>query len=136
MSLPERRYDVAHILATAYGHATGGVPLEEALHRAAHAEGHGLGTAVDSDPSVDSTGDLDRLARALTTQGYEPREEQDALILANCPFDRLAREHTELICGLNQSYVQGVVEGLGCAAVNACLEPTSGRCCVKARLRS
>ena len=26
------------------------------------------------------------------------REEEGALVLANCPFDSLAREHTALVC--------------------------------------
>ena len=38
---------------------------------------------------------------ALTTHGYEPRIKDAAILLANCPFDALAREHTELVCGMN-----------------------------------
>ena len=53
-------------------------------------------------------------------------------MLANCPFDSLARKHTSLVCGLNESFVQGVADGLGCPAT-ACLEPSPDRCCVTAR---
>jgi predicted ArsR family transcriptional regulator len=48
----------------------------------------------------------------LTTQGYEPRLDDDVLLLANCPFDALAERHTELVCGVNQCFVQGVADGL------------------------
>jgi predicted ArsR family transcriptional regulator len=54
------------------------------------------------------------------------------VVLGNCPFDTLAREHTALVCGLNHAYVQGVAEGLGCAGVDARLEPGAAHCCVTA----
>jgi predicted ArsR family transcriptional regulator len=55
------------------------------------------------------------------------------MVLENCPFDRVAREHTELVCGLNLDFVAGVASGLGCHDVTATLEPAPGRCCVSAR---
>lgn len=130
VSLPERRYDLAgDILAAAVQRASEGTPLPEALHETAHAEGHKLGSAAEPCESPA----LDRLADTLAGQGFEPRADGDTLVLANCPFDTLAHKHTELICGLNQSYVQGVADGLGCPRVRAYLEPSPGRCCVKAR---
>ena len=78
--------------------------------------------------------ELERLGAALSAQGYEPRVEHDVLLLANCPFDSIAKQHTELICGLNRSFVEGVADGLGCAGVEECLEPEAGLCCVKGRL--
>ena len=70
----------------------------------------------------------------LAGQGFEPRlEDDDTVLLANCPFDALARTHTALVCGLNRSFVQGVADGIGCAGVTAHLEPEPGQCCVKAR---
>ena len=132
VSLPERRYDLAaHILATAVQQATAGTPLTDAVREAAYDEGHQLGAGTDA-----AGPDLPRLAQALATQGYEPRIENGVLMLANCPFDSLAREHTALICGLNQCYVQGAADGLGCQSIEACLAPEPGRCCIKARLSS
>lgn len=142
VSLPERRYDlVAHILALAVERAAEGRPLQEALHQTAHAEGRHLGRAASTPGQAESGAEpagtvelgLQRLARALETQGYEPRADGPALTLANCPFDALAREHTELVCGLNHSYVQGVADGIGTGDIQACLEPAPGRCCVIAR---
>ncbi|HXT93327.1 MAG TPA: transcriptional regulator [Trebonia sp.] len=129
ISLPERRYDlVAHILATAVQQATQGTPLTEAVHGAAYNEGHQLGAETSA-----AGPELARLAQVLATQGYEPRIEHGVLVLANCPFDTLAREHTSLICGLNQCYVQGAADGLGCESIEACLAPVPGRCCIEAR---
>jgi len=129
VSLPERRYDlVGDILASAVQRADEGTPLSEALHETAHAEGHKLGSAAEAREAPA----LDRLADTLAGQGFEPRTDGDTLVLANCPFDSLAQKHTELVCGLNLSYVQGVADGLGCPRVRAFLEPGPGHCCVKA----
>jgi predicted ArsR family transcriptional regulator len=132
VSLPERRYDiVGRILAKACERAAAsGADLDYAMHKAATEEGRALVDGARLDGS-----DLDRLGTVLATQGYEPRVEEDVLLLANCPFDALAREHTRLVCGLNRSFVQGVADGLGCEHVEASLEPEVGRCCVKGRLR-
>ena len=120
MSLPERRYDlVGDILAAAVTRAAGGSSLEQALDECARKEGLEVGGAVGSDDPRS----LASLAEVLATQGYEPRVENDAVVLANCPFDSLARKHTLLVCGLNESFVQGVADGLGCD-VTACLEPS------------
>jgi predicted ArsR family transcriptional regulator len=69
----------------------------------------------------------------LDEVGYEPRVEGARLVLENCPFDRVAREHTALVCGLNLDFVCGVVDGLGCGGLTAGLEPSPGRCCVSVR---
>lgn len=130
VSLPERRYDLAaHILATAVQQAGQGTRLADALRAAAYDEGRRLGAATSA-----AGPDLDRLAQALAAQGFEPRVEGDQVVLANCPFDSLAREHTTLVCGLNQWYVQGTADGLGGEAIRADLAPAPGMCCIRARL--
>ncbi len=75
---------------------------------------------------------LEGVAQVLASLGYEPRLEDDRVDLANCPFDTLAEKHTELVCGLNRSFVQGFGDGLG-GGVAACLEPQEGQCCVRVR---
>ena len=57
-------------------------------------------------------------------------------MLTNCPFDALAREHTALVCGLNEEFVGGLIEGLGCTGWQPCLEPAPGTCCVRLRASS
>ncbi|QIX26862.1 transcriptional regulator [Nocardioides sp. JQ2195] len=131
VSLPPRRYDlVGHILASAVERAaTDGTSMAAAMDAAATDEGRAAGSTSASR----SEDDLDRLSETLTDQGYEARVEDDTVLLANCPFDTLAKEHTALVCGLNQHYVQGVAEGLGADALQACLEPADGWCCVRTR---
>ncbi len=75
----------------------------------------------------------ERAGQALAAHGYEPRREGDDLLLVNCPFDALAREHTELVCGLNEAFVGGLLEGADCQQLCAHLEPEEGLCCVKVR---
>ena len=67
----------------------------------------------------------------LALQGYEPRTSEAEICLANCPFDRLATEHTALVCSMNLALIDGVIEGLGLPAVCAELAPEPGFCCVK-----
>jgi predicted ArsR family transcriptional regulator len=141
VSLPPRRYDlVGDILASAVDRTAQGVPLDRSLEDCAREEGISLGRASSASTSSASTssasasGTLQALAAVLETQGYEPTLDDDEVALANCPFDALARRHTDLVCSLNRSYVQGVADGLGCAGVAARLEPEPGHCCVKARL--
>jgi predicted ArsR family transcriptional regulator len=131
VTLPSRRYElVGQILAAAVSDVAAGGDLDEALDRRARDEGRTVGHGA---VAPNSTPELDSLAEVLATQGYDPRVEDDAVVLTNCPFDSLAKEHTALVCGLNEAFVQGVVEGLGCRGVEACLAPQPGRCCVTAR---
>ena len=51
-------------------------------------------------------------------------------MLGNCPFDALARERRELVCGMNLALVEGLVDGLDLAGVRARLDPLPGGCCV------
>lgn len=128
VSLPSRRYDlVGDILAAGVERAGQGVSLDDALSVAAADAGSAVGNEASGGSLVD----------VLSAQGYEPREDddEDVIVLANCPFDSLARRHTELVCGLNRSFVQGLADGLGCSDREACLEPEPQQCCVKVRPR-
>jgi predicted ArsR family transcriptional regulator len=126
--LPARRYElVGDILAAAVTRAAEGSAMDRALDECARDEGLDIGGAA---AGLDAS--LDALASVLAGQGYEPRVADGTVVLANCPFDALARRHTDLVCGLNRSFVQGVADGLGCD-VAASLEPDPERCCVTAR---
>ena len=133
VSLPERKYDLAgDLLAAAIEHtAAHGGSVRDAVQVVATRRGRELGEQEDGG----SGSEMERTAEVLAGQGYEPRPCEDALCLANCPFDRLAKEHTELVCGMNHAFVGGVLEGLGCDSLDAVLEPDPSLCCVKARPR-
>ena len=128
VSLPERRYDVVgRILAGGIVRAgAADMPVDAAVAEVAVEEGRRVAEAAGV-----TGASLGQVAEVLAGQGYEPAPRGDDLLLANCPFDALAREHTELVCGLNQSFVTGVVDGLGCAGLVARLDPEEGLCCVK-----
>ncbi len=130
VSLPERHYElVGHVLAAGLERSAGGGDLDGAIRDAAESAGQRI--AAEAQPPAGP--ELDRVASVLRDQGYEPRQAADELALANCPFDELARQHTALVCGINQSLVHGVLDGLGCTQVASCLEPEPGLCCVKVR---
>ncbi len=130
VSLPERRYDLAgDVLATAIDRAVrDGTPVADAVRDAAAEEGRSM--AAGGAPSGD---DLERTADVLARHGYEPRTSEREICLANCPFDRLAVEHTDLVCGMNLALIDGVIDALGARTANAELAPEPGFCCVKVR---
>ncbi|HEX5905494.1 MAG TPA: hypothetical protein VFY56_00625 [Propionibacteriaceae bacterium] len=67
---------------------------------------------------------------ALTECGYAPHRADGTILLSNCPFDTLARDHTHLICGMNLAMLAAVIEQLQETALAARLEPATDRCCV------
>jgi predicted ArsR family transcriptional regulator len=131
VTLPARHYDLlSEVLAdAAEASIARGQPIDEVAAEVARRHGERLA----ADAGEPGAAPLARLAGTLGTVGYEPRVVEDRMVLENCPFDRVAREHTALVCGLNLDFVRGVVDGLGCAGVTATLEPAPGRCCVSAR---
>jgi predicted ArsR family transcriptional regulator len=121
VSVPQREYELAaRLLAQAAD--------EGASRRVAADEGRELGAALRREqPDV-------ALRDALAARGYEPHEDEAGVTwLENCPFHRLAEEHRTLVCGMNQAYLQGLLDGLERDDVTASLEPEPGRCCVAVR---
>jgi predicted ArsR family transcriptional regulator len=134
VSLPERRYDLAgQLLARAIDDsASGGASVVEALDHAAAEVGAALGdqarAATGSRPSRERL--VAAAGAALAAQGYEPRRHGDTITLANCPFHTLAREHTELVCGMNLSLIDAMAQHLTDGKLGARLDPAADRCCV------
>jgi predicted ArsR family transcriptional regulator len=132
VSLPERGYElVGQVFASAVERSLDGAPLSEALASEARAAGHRDGTAYAGHGGAGKDSELHRSADVLAARGFEPSQVGDGLVLRNCPFDALAREHTALVCGVNRDYVGGVLDGLGCAHTSARLDPGPDRCCVR-----
>lgn len=123
---PARDYAfVARLLAEALGR--GGPGPAEAARGLAHEEGRRLGAAFGSEPELEA---------ALAARGYEPHRDADgALRLGNCPFHGVAATHPELVCSLNQAFVEGLLDGTGIADRVAELDPCDGCCCVAIRPR-
>jgi predicted ArsR family transcriptional regulator len=140
MSLPPRRYDVAaRVMARGLATAaeTGGDAVE-ATFEAAHAEGESIGRLRRSGGRLSASATSDAAVDVLSDLGYEPRcEPGGAVTLCNCPFDAAVDVATEVVCGLNQRFVSGVLDGLGGhRTVQAELDPAPDRCCVVVKSRS
>jgi predicted ArsR family transcriptional regulator len=127
VSLPERRYELAgEVLAEAITIATrDALPVSTALRTAARNVGTRMGEIAE--PAGDPP---QAVGRVLARHGYEPRRAADGIVLANCPFHRLAQTHTDLVCGMNLELVNGVLDRLSPGRLAARLNPGPGRCCV------
>lgn len=135
VSLPERRYElVGRLLAEAVTRSEhDGESVASALRNAAQATGRSLGEKIRMRAGLDTdAAELRRAAIAeLEDQGYEPRLEAGDVVMFNCPFHSLASEYTELVCGINLEIMHGVLDRLGTSGLEAKLDPTAGRCCVR-----
>jgi predicted ArsR family transcriptional regulator len=137
LSLPARDYAaLAELLASAVEADRSGA-ARNALNRAAASLGAELGTEAVSHTTADGDPDqvLAGIREALAARGYEPYEEPDGTIrLRNCPFDRVAAHHRDLVCGANHAMLQALTDHLdGDPPVRAELDPRPGRCCVALR---
>jgi predicted ArsR family transcriptional regulator len=124
VSIPERHYDLAgELLAGALTEAdASGERPAAVLSRTAQARGRELAQHAAGRAGV---------LQVLEDSGFEPGEEGEAITLRNCPFHVLARRHTQLICGMNERLLEGVLDAVPDAGLVARLQPTEGRCCVR-----
>jgi predicted ArsR family transcriptional regulator len=137
LSLPARDYGaLAELLAGAVEADPSGA-AKIAFQRAAATLGAEVGAeaASHTEPDGDPDQALAALRRALADRGYEPYDEPDGTIrLRNCPFDRIAAQHRDLVCGANHAMLQALTDRLeGDPPVHAVLDPQPGRCCVAVR---
>lgn len=135
LSVPERHYDLAaKLLARAVEDAAdGSVPVADALRAAARNHGRSIGARLHGSVGRSRRQLIEQLAELLTEQGYEPRVEDTAITLRNCPFHSLTDEHRELVCGMNLELIKGVAEAGSLPDDAAHLDPGPGRCCVTLR---
>jgi predicted ArsR family transcriptional regulator len=132
--LPERHYDLAgQLLATAIENAAAqGTTTADALKAVAGSWGRDVAdqarAAAGPRPSPERL--VACACHALAENGYEPQRTNGTVVLRNCPFHALAREHTELICGMNLAIMDAATERLEETGLAARLEPAPDRCCV------
>jgi len=135
LSLPARDYAaLAELLANAVEADHSGA-AQAALNRAAATLGAELGTEAASHSAPDGHPDqvLAAVRQALAARGYEPYDDPDGTIrLRNCPFDRIAAQHRQLVCGANHAMLQALTDQVDSdpPTVRAVLDPQPGRCCV------
>lgn len=121
LTIPERRYDlIGEILAQAV--AEDPTDAGSAALRLAEQRGVAIGREVGGSGPV---------APVLAELGFEPADDEELIRLRNCPFHELAVQQTELVCGLNQAFITGLLDGLGRTDLKAKLAPTPGACCVQ-----
>lgn len=123
VSFPPRRYDLAgNLMAAAIDEADRtGEPVRRILATISAETGREIGA---------SAGSLDA---ALNSCGYEPRDDgEGGMVLTNCPFDKLATKHSDVICSANVALLQGVAEGASeTERTVEFVEPAGGCCCVR-----
>lgn len=123
-SLPPRAYvTAARLLAETVEQAGADLELQAAARRAGREAGR-QELAAGPAPAVE---------QMLASRGYEPYRHGAALRLRNCPFATLAGEYPVLVCAMNLSLVEGLLEGIGEPPGRAAMDPGPDRCCVAVR---
>jgi predicted ArsR family transcriptional regulator len=136
VTIPERRYDLlGSVFLRALRSQNQGEAGEDAARRAAGETGFEIGRAERQRRGIPPPG-AER-AMAVTTEileetGYEPyRDDRGCVRLRSCPFHGLAEQERDLVCGMNERLVEGIVRGLGNDTLGVVLEPVPGECCVR-----
>jgi predicted ArsR family transcriptional regulator len=138
VSLPDREYELAgQLMADAITESTRrGTPVDDALQDAATAHGRSIGTNAVAGVRPRTQGAAVSLVmRTLGECGYEPRYDGSRVVMANCPFHRLARTHTALVCHMNLALVTGLVDAIAPRLLGVNLDPGEKRCCVTVEQR-
>ncbi|MGZ4189030.1 MAG: helix-turn-helix transcriptional regulator [Actinomycetota bacterium] len=138
VSLPGRRYDLAgRLLLSAIKSQEPGEDAPTAAHRAARAKGKELGEDVRHERGLRPPGPERTLGVAkevLEDLGFEPYQDEPGIVaLRNCPFHVLAQEAPDLMCDMNQAFIDGFLRGLGNETVESVLACKKGDCCVTLR---
>jgi predicted ArsR family transcriptional regulator len=123
VTVPERQYEFAgQLLLAAIEESTRtGEAALDALLRIAGETGRALGSEAGS------------LEQVLEEHGFEPRPDPDGgIVLGNCPFHRLAQQHTETVCQVNLELLRAAAAGSRDRRHTMVLDPGAGRCCVRA----
>ena len=130
---PPQNYGlIARVLTASIGDAR----AKEAADEAARARGLALGRDARRRAGTSAADGVlvRKLTEVLRENGFEPVPKNDELRLRNCPFDALANDYRNVVCGMNFSMQRGILEGLGADKVDAVFEPTPGACCVAFRI--
>jgi predicted ArsR family transcriptional regulator len=141
ISIPERHYDLAgSLLVDAIQSQEPNESAREAAFRVARERGRSIGEQqrqarklrrAGAERALSVTGEI------LEEHGFEPyRDEPGGLALRNCPFHSLAQAAPDLVCEMNQAFIDGMLRGLGNDTVEAVLACKPGDCCVTLRSRS
>ncbi|MUL85793.1 MULTISPECIES: metalloregulator ArsR/SmtB family transcription factor [unclassified Mycolicibacterium] len=123
VSVPPRDYRLlAGILVTSIEQDTDGT-VRAVVDQVARDAGAEAAHGADGD-----------LIAALRDCGYLPHPDSDGGIsLRNCPFHAVAKDHLDVVCGLNLELIRGAIAGSSSKDAQAELNPRPGHCCVQVR---
>jgi len=139
VTIPERRYDLlGSVFLRALRSRKPDESGDEAARRAAAEAGIEIGREERNRRRIPAPGP-DRAmavtAEILEETGYEPyRGDGGCLRVRNCPFHRLAEQDRDLVCGMNERLVEGIVRGLGNESLDVVRDQVPGGCCVRVDL--
>jgi len=141
VSIPPRRYDLAgELLLDSMLAREPRESARDAGRRVARERGSDVGASIRRERKLRPLGPERALAVArdvLDEHGFEPYGAARGVIaLRNCPFHTFAKRAPELMCAMNQAYIDGLLRGLGNDSVEAVLECKPGDCCVTLRAPS
>ncbi|MFF4547662.1 helix-turn-helix transcriptional regulator [Streptomyces sp. NPDC001435] len=136
VSIPERRHELlADLLLEAVLTERADESAAQAAVRTAEQRGRRMGEAAREETRPGRLGPergLTACERLLDGYGYEPvRETPTHLRLRNCPFHPLAAKAPDLVCGMNQAFLSGYLNGLEVNGIQAVPAPEPGECCVR-----
>ncbi|MFD9816094.1 helix-turn-helix transcriptional regulator [Streptomyces sp. NPDC059080] len=136
VSIPDRRHELlADLLLEAVLTEADGESAAHAALRTAARRGREWGEREREQTRPGRLGaerGLSVCERMLDRHGFEPvRETPTQLRLLNCPFQPLAAQAPELVCGMNHAFITGYLQGLEVGGVEAILAPRPGECCVQ-----
>jgi len=138
VSFPPRSYELAGQILVSAIEAGGGSKGRSAVAKAARAVGEKIGeealARAGARPGPKKL--LAGMVASLEANGYEPESGSGGIRLRNCPFQALAAEHTEAVCGMNLALIEGITRGLELPNFRPVLDPQPGMCCVRLEKRS
>jgi predicted ArsR family transcriptional regulator len=99
------------MMATALSSGDPGGDGASALQEVAAGAGEKLGEEIRRQART-KRGRQEAVQHQLTQLGYEPRvQESGEWTLRNCIFSELSASHRELVCGMNEAFVTGLLSG-------------------------
>jgi len=128
VSVPPRDYELAARLLAEALDADTDTPARAALRDRARQLGEAVGS--DARRRCADDGIVECLRDVLAARGYEPYDDDGVVRLRNCPFHTLARQHQDLVCGMNLAVLEGMVDALGADTIRPRLDPRPDECCV------
>ena len=129
VSLPRRDHELlARLLAASLGSNTPDSAAAEPAREFGVSLGQRARRRLRGDPGPDRL--LQCVAGVLERIGFEPyRASPSEVRLRNCPFDPLSRVYTPVVCGVAQSVITGIAEGVGATGVHVGRQEQPDRCC-------